>query len=121
MILGFITGLEAIVPLAIFDSAGHLHEIGAILDTGSVGLLTLPERIVQSFDLPVMNRQLVTLAGGVQRNVNVYEAVVQWGNEEMVIEVLAMNGKSLLGMSMVRGKDVRFQVEEGGLVEIDDL
>lgn len=44
-----------------------------------------------------------------------------WDGQERQVEVLAVEGPPLLGMTLIDGHDLRLQAVEGGLVTIERL
>ncbi len=121
MILGPVSGNQAVIRLPLQDSAGSHHEIDFVLDTGFSGFLALPTSLAHSLQLEWINQGYARLAGRVRVLVDIYEATVIWDGDERTVEALAMEDEPLLGMSLLKGCEVRILAEEGGEVAIEPL
>ena len=119
MITGLISGRHALVRLTVRGPFGREVEVETTLDTGFVGFLTLPPSIVEALKLNFISPQPASLADGSQVMLEIYQATVIWDGEERDIDVLAMNGNILLGMSLLAGCDVQLHVTDGGPVTIE--
>lgn len=119
MIVGVVTAdLEATVPLEVLDASGRQHRIEAIVDTGFTGFLTLPSALIGSLGLVWLGREEGVLADGTVRLFDVYEGTVTWDSQWRTVEVEAADTDPLLGVSLLRGHDLRIQVVDGGTVII---
>lgn len=118
---GVVTGNRVIVTVSILRSNGDIVEIDAVMDTGFSGFLTLAPRAIESLKLEWINRTFVHLAGSQPAEVDVFAATLLWYGREVDVEVLEIDDDPLLGMAQLRGSEVRFSVEEGGLAEIVSL
>lgn len=116
---GVVLGGQAIVPLALAGGDGRSEQIDFVLDTGFAGFLSLPAALISSLRLTWLNQTLAILAGNVAIEADAYEAALNWKGEEVAVEVLALDGNPLLGMAQLRGCEIRLQVEDGGIVEIE--
>ena len=122
MILGVVNAhSEATIRLPVRDTAGHEHEIEAVLDTGFNGSLTLPPALIAALGLPWRTRSLVILANGTDDLCDIYAATVIWDGRARHILVEAADTGPLVGMALLYGHDVRMQVVAGGSVSIEVL
>ncbi len=122
MILGVVNAhSEATIRLPVRDTAGHEHEIEAVLDTGFNGSLTLPPAIIAALGLPWRTRSLVILANGTDDLCDIYTATVIWDGRARHILVESADTDPLVGMALLYGHDVHMQVVEGGSVSIEAL
>ncbi len=121
MIRGVVGGLQALVSLEVIDAYGRPLSLEGIVDTGFAGYLTLPSDLIQKLQLRWTHRMYSRLAGNIPMLSEVYEATVHFRDVKERIEVLEMEDDILLGMSLLIGTEIRIQVEEGGLVEIEPL
>lgn len=110
--------LEATVPLEVLDASGRQYRIEAIVDTGFTGFLTLPSALIGSLGLVWLGREAGVLADGTVRLFDVYEGTVTWDSQWRTVEVEAADTDPLLGVSLLRGHDLRIQVVDGGTVII---
>jgi clan AA aspartic protease len=121
MITGTISQRRAYVSLVVRGPAGQQGEVEFVLDTGFTGAMTLPPAACTALVLPLARVQPVLLADGTRAILQVYDATVEWIDGPEDVEVLAMTGSPLIGMSLLEGCDVRLQVIEGGLLTIETL
>lgn len=108
--------LEAWIEINIQDRHGKSHLVQGILDTGFNGFLTLPAAWLLDMDLESSGQTHVTLADGSEIISDVYIAIVHWNGQWITIDVEAADTDPLIGMSLLRGYDVRLRVEPGGEV-----
>ena len=108
--------LEAWIEVNIQDRRGKSHLVQAILDTGFNGFLTLLAAWLLDMDLEFSGQNHVTLADGSEIVSDVFIAIVHWNGQWITIDVEAADTDPLIGMSLLRGYDVRLRVEPGGEV-----
>ncbi len=121
MIRGTVSYRRAYVKLVIFGADDREHEIEAVVDTGFTGVLTLPPGIVTAMALPYLGPQPATLANGGWVMTSLHEVRLLWNDEERDLEVMAMEGEPLVGMTLLDGCEIRIQVTDGGSVTIEPL
>lgn len=119
MITGTVVNRRAYVSLKVFSPDGREHEIEVVLDTGFTGVLTLPPAAIAALTLPYIGPQPATLANGSPVMLALYELTVLWDTIRRNVEVLAMDGAPLIGMTLLDGCDVYLQVADGGAVTIE--
>jgi predicted aspartyl protease len=79
MIRGTVTHRNEItVSIHVRDFAGVPSRIGAIVDTGFSGALTLPSRTIQSLNLKLKTITRTIMANGSTQIANVYVGTVVW-------------------------------------------
>ena len=112
---------EAIVRLVIVGPQGREREVEAIVDTGYTGSLTLPSEVAFDLDLPYLMRGSAILADGSESLFNVHEATVDWagGRRRALIDIAESD--PLLGMELLDGHELTFQVITGGIVALERL
>lgn len=119
MITGHVTpNREARVPITVRGPGGREAAINPVLDTGFTGHLTLASRLIAELGLLEIDLAQTILADGTMIDVAVYEAIVLWGDQELVIPVEESEGGALIGMSLLWGSEVTFRAEENGPVTI---
>ena len=121
MIGGVVSAGRAVMPLTVSDNRGNQQPFEFVVDTGFSGFLSLPKSIVSGMDVKWIHQSLIGLAANIGIEVNVYQASVNWNEEWSTIELMELEGEPLLGMALLSGTELRIQVEEGGLVEIEPL
>lgn len=114
-------GREALIPLTLLGPSGHRADIVAVLDTGFTGHLVLPSSVVDGLDLPLRGSRDSFLADGSRISLDAHRVGVEWDDRVRVVPALAAEGGPLVGMSLLRGSDVRIQVIEDGEVVIRPL
>ena len=112
---------EATIHLPVQGADGQLQGIGALLDTGFNGSLTLPPTVITALGLPWCTRGLVILANGSEDQCDIYAATIIWDGTLRNILVEAADTDPLIGMALLYGYAVRIEVVEGGSVIIEAL
>ncbi len=122
MIRGAVNARNEIrIDLRVLDGAGFHQIVDAILDTGFNGWLALPHALITSLQLSWRTRGQVRFGDGRVEWIDYYEATVVWNGVERIVEVHALDGDVLLGMSLLAGFDLRARVEVGGAVQIEAI
>ena len=122
MIVGVVNARrEATVQTPILSVSGRQQLVGAILDTGFNGSLTLRPALIAVLGLEWRTRALVVLANGSEDLCDVYAATVRWDGKLRNILVEAADTDPLVGMALLAGHDLRIQVVEGGIVTVGAL
>lgn len=100
---------------------GQEVQLDAVIDTGFTGFLTLPAQLIADLELPFTAVTRAELGDGSGVDMDVFEGVVRWDNQEQDIVILAAEGGVLVGMSMLSGYRLTLDVEDGGAVLIEAL
>lgn len=95
--------------------------IETVLDTGFNGYLTLPKEIITKLNLPLVGNRRAMLGDGQVVVLDVYMGAVLWHDHEQEVMVLQANGGPLIGMSLLYGSRVTLNIQEEGVVTIQDL
>ena len=90
------------------------------MDTGFSGHLTLPPDEAERLGLKRENQIPVTLAGDQQTEASVHTGYVKWLGQTRRIDVLAMDGQPLLGMSLLAGSKIAIRAQAGGEILIEE-
>ena len=109
---------EPVITLAVQGQSGRSRDIGAVVDTGFNGFLTLPTTLVSELGLPFVSIGRATLADGSEIAYNVYGATVLWDGQALYVEADAADTTPLVGMLLLDGHDLNIQVRDGGRVVI---
>lgn len=110
-----------LVDLTLRGSLGTEAEVEFVLDTGFTGGLTLLASVCEALELQYVRLQPASLAEGSSVILEAYQATLLWQDSEYDVEVLAMEGAPLIGMTLLETSDVHFQGSEGGSVSIEPL
>ena len=121
MITGTVLNRRVFVELPLVSPDGRVVNIEFVLDTGFTGVTTLAPEICTALELPFLRLQPAGLADGSPLLLGVYLGTLHWNGEERDVEVLALNGAPLIGMTLLEDSEVRFQESEGGTVSIKPL
>ena len=109
---------EAIITLTVKGPSGQEALIGAIIDTGFNGFLTLPPDVVRNLDLARLSRGRAQLADGGETIFDIYSSMVLWDDELKEVEVDEVASTPLVGMSMLYNSELHIHAVEGGLIRI---
>ena len=112
---------DAVITLTAQGPRGQTRELGAIIDTGYSGNLTLPSTIVRELGLSFAGRVQAFLADATRVFFDVYEATVLWDGQPRQITVHESNATPLVGMALLRGHNLNIDVESGGRVAIQAI
>ena len=121
MIKGALTdSLAPMVVLEISNGDGHFHPVNALLDTGFSQNLTLPPDMVARFGLEYADRIPMTLADDRNIDVSVHKGLVKWFGKRREINVIAIDGPPLLGMSLLAGCKITIRAHPAGEILIEE-
>ena len=122
MITGVVTAdRQAIIRMTVRGPAGQEHEIGAIIDTGFDGWLSLPSSLIVPLGLVWRRRGRAFLADGRESVFDIYEATVIWDGQARRVPVDGAETAPLIGMSLLEGYELTVQVRAAGNVIIRAL
>lgn len=114
-------GLEPMLQLTVFDVVNQQFVVEALVDTGFNGFLTLPPSLIAALGLPWLCRQQGELADGSIMVFDVHEAFVEWHGMAQSVEIEAADAQPLVGMSLIRGSELRIVVMDGGSMTIREV
>jgi clan AA aspartic protease len=122
MMRGLVTAeREAIIAVMVRGPNGQDEMIEAVIDTGFNGFLTLPAALIASLALPFVGVTRAALGDGHEVNIDVFEAMVLWDNQEREVLLLGAGGAPLVGMSLLSDYRLTLEVKDGGAVMIEAL
>ncbi len=121
MIVGVFNDREARVALVVHGPGGQEQGVAPIIDTGFSGYLTLPVAVVEALELERLGQGEALVGDGTIQVFDLYEAVLIWDDQAMVVEVATAETEPLMGMSLIYGHDLRIEAIEGGAVTIESL
>ena len=110
---------HALIPVSLRVPEQPDLSIEFVIDTGFIGVLTLPITAVDVLGLPFVRSISVELADGSYTYVSIHLAVIMWHGVERVVEVLATGRRRLLGTLLLAGSKLNAHVIEAGLLSID--
>ena len=112
--------LETMVVVEISNGDGVFQSVDALLDTGFGGDLTLPSDAVARLGLKYADRTPLILAGDQPMQASVHHGYVKWFGQVRRIDVIAMEGQPLLGMSLLAGCKITIYARPGGEALIEE-
>jgi clan AA aspartic protease len=121
VIVGIVQGREPLIRLTVHGFRGRRQEIEAVIDTGYTGWLTLPPSVIGALNLRWRTVGRGTLADGSVSLFDVYQAKVLWDGRVRAVFVDEFDATPLVGMSLLRGSELKMQVRARGKVTIKRL
>ncbi len=121
MTTGTILHRRILIDLVLRGFGDQEAELEFVLDTGFTGVLTMPPSVCEALELQYIRPQPANLADGSSVVLEVYQAALVWHSGVYDVEVLAMEGAPLIGMTLLEDSEVRFQGREGGFASIKPL
>ena len=121
MITGVVKSDEGRIRLKVKGFRGQEQEAEAVIDTGYTASLTLPPVLINALGLRWRSVDRFTLADGSECIFDVYEAKVVWDGKVRQILVDEADTDPLVGMRLLRGRELKMQVRARGKVSIKRL
>lgn len=112
---------EATISLVVSNTNRQTQLIGAVIDTGYTGFLSLPREIIVTLNLPWTGIDRGTLGDGSEVTFEVYAATIIWDGQYRNIPVNEAETDPLVGMSLLYGYDLYIRAVEGGNVTIKPI
>ena len=120
MIIGRVRDGFPRIALMLPGKSGPIR-VEFVLDTGFDGELAVPASILNRVDATHVSNRAVQLADGTRRYMPHYELETVWMDEERTIELIALEGRPLLGSLLLSETDVNLEMTEGGEVSVERL
>jgi clan AA aspartic protease len=121
MIVGVFRGREPLIRRTVRGSRGRQQQIEAVVDSGYTGWLTLPPAVIIALNLRWRSFGRGTLADGSVSLFDVYQARVEWDGRVRRVLVDEFDATPLVGVSLLRGYELKIQVRAQGKVTIKRL
>ncbi len=121
MINGVVQAAEGRIRLKVKGRRGREQEIEAVIDTGYTASLTLPPAVIQGLGLRWQTVDRFKLADGSICVFDVYEAKVEWDGKVRQILVDEADAGPLVGMRLLKGRQLKMQIRYRGKVTIKRL
>ncbi len=113
---------EAVLAVTVTNLSDNREaRVEAVVDTGFTGHLTLRPETVERLALPVIGSTESVLADGSTVIEDFCFARVVWHEERRPVRVLVTDAVPLLGMSLLRGSELRVEARPGGEVAVRPL
>lgn len=107
--------------IAWFSGYGRIVSVEFVLDTGLEGDLTIPLTLPAHLDAPRVAFGSVLMADGSDRRVAIHEVVINWDGEQRVVEAYALEGRPLLGSTILDGYHLDIDMTEGGDASVEPI
>ena len=114
-------GQEAVIQLTLRGPTGREQSVGAVIDTGFTGFVTLPSSVIDVLGLTRVAQSRAVLADGSDVEFDVYEAVALWDDRWLAVDVSSMEADALVGMRLLAGYRLCLDGVVGGRVTIEAL
>ena len=108
------------VTLTLVSERGTV-EVDFIVDTGFNGDIALPESLLVKLGLYPSSTHYVELAGGFRQRCFSYQIIVNWEDEERLVEALTLDGNPLIGNSLWSGAVLQAENMLNGEVLLESL
>ena len=109
---------ESRIVVPVLDAAGTTVPLEMVIDTGFTGYMTLPSWVTRPLGLERGEEQRMILADGQVVSMPVCRATVIWHGRPTRIDVLELDARPVIGMSLLWGSDLAMTVRENGRVSI---
>ena len=109
---------EPRITVAVLDSAGTAVPLEMVIDTGFAGFMTLTPRVTRALGLERGEEKLMILADGQAVSTPICRATVIWHGNPTRIDVLELDARPVVGMSLLWDSDIAIAVRENGRVII---
>jgi len=114
MMTGTVTArCEAVLPLTLRDAQGQDQAHNVLVDTGYNGWLTLPPAVISALGLRWQRYGRAILADGSEAVFNIYEGIILWDGQPLMIDIDEIDADALMGMSLMRGYELVLPVAVG--------
>ena len=108
------------ISLALPGHDGTVH-VEFVLDTGFDGELALPAHLLRDLVLSFVGDHAVLLADSTRRHIPHYEIDIEWHEENRPTEIIALEGRPLLGAGLLGGSGIHIEMRDGGEVVVEEL
>ena len=112
---------QALIAVALLDTAGQFQSFEFILDTGFDGDLSLPAQTIQTLVAVRLSPSIIELADGSRTTAHTWEATALWDGERRTVSIMESEGEPLLGMSLLWGNHIALEAKDFGDLVIERL
>lgn len=110
-------------PRVSLNLPGHegFLSVEFIVDTGLDGDLALPASLIAKLEATPSDTRRVQLADGSQLERPYYQLLLNWEDEDRLVEVLSLENPPLLGVGLLEGYLLQAEMQDGGEVSLESL
>ena len=112
---------QALIAVALLDTAGQFQPFEFVLDTGFDGDLSLPARTLQTLAIRRLLPSIAELADGSRMMVPTWAATALWDGERRTVSIMESEGEPLLGMNLLWGNHIALEAKDFGGVVIERM
>ena len=112
---------QALLAVALLDTAGQFQPFEFVLDTGFDGDLSLPAQTIQTLVAVRLSPSIIELADGSRTTAHTWEATALWDGERRTVSIMESEGDPLLGMSLLWGNHISLAAKDFGDLVIERL
>ncbi len=112
---------QALIAVALLDTAGQFQSFEFILDTGFDGNLSLPRQTLQRLDARPAGRLPIELADGSRTTAPTWRVTALWDGERRMLTIMESEGEPLLGMNLLWGNHISLAAKAFGDLVIERL
>ena len=109
---------ESRIIVPVLDAAGIAAPLEMAIDTGFTGFMTLRPREIRAMGLERGQDRKMMLADGQVIDTLTWLATAIWHGKPTKIDVLELDARPVVGMSLLWGSDLAVQVRANGRVAI---
>ena len=112
---------EPRITVPILDATETAVLLEMAIDTGFTGFMTLPPPIARSLNLERGYDRKMMLADGQIITTPTYLGTVIWHGNPTKIDVLEIDARPVIGMSLLWNSDIAISVRENGRVSVTEI
>ena len=112
---------QALLAVALLDTAGQFQSFDFVLDTGFDGDLSLPSQTIQTLVAVRLSPSIIELADGSRTTAHTWAATALWDGERRTVSIMESEGDPLLGMSLLWGNHIALEAKDFGGVVIEQM
>ena len=112
---------QALLAVALLDTAGQFQPFEFVLDTGFDGDLSLPAQTIQTLVAVRLSPSIIELADGSRTTAHTWEATALWDGERRTVSIMESEGEPLLGMSLLWQNRIILEARAFGDLVIERL
>ena len=109
---------ESRIIVPVLDAAGIAAPLEMAIDTGFTGFMTLRPRAIRAMGLERGQDRKMMLADGQVIDTPTWLATAIWHGKPTKIDVLELDARPVVGMSLLWGSDLAVQARPNGRVSI---
>ena len=111
--------LEIVISIRVGGPTGRNREISALVDTGFVVFLALPQSVAEELSFPYIDDEPMTMADGRVERIDRHWAGVIWDGEPRAVQAHVVDSEpALIGVRLLSGYNLNADFVEGGQVTI---